>query len=112
MTRVSITTFTFNRPSFLTRTIESILSQTFEDFEYIIIDNGSIDDTQSILEEYKKRDRRISVVTRLKNDVSTDLFIHLQMILKARSTSYCMHVDDDDYMETTALKTLYRLITE
>jgi len=112
MPKITIITLTFNRSLFLRRTIESVLSQTFEDFEYIIIDNGSTDDTQSVINQYMAKDNRIFVITRSQNDISSHGFLHIQSILNTRNTLYNMHIDDDDYMETNAVDTLYNLITE
>jgi glycosyltransferase involved in cell wall biosynthesis len=51
----------FNGERFLREAIESILSQTFRDFEFIIIDDGSTDGTASILAEYERSDPRVRV---------------------------------------------------
>lgn len=50
---------TFNRAVFLKEAIESILSQTFTDWELIIVDNGSTDNTPEIVNEYRKKDERV-----------------------------------------------------
>jgi len=52
---------------FLRMAIESILNQTFENFEFIMVDDGSRDATPAILEEYKSRDKRIRIVTLPEN---------------------------------------------
>lgn len=50
---VSIITPTYNRASFLSETIESVLNQSYSNFEYIILDDGSTDETQQILKKYQ-----------------------------------------------------------
>ncbi|MCR4337151.1 MAG: glycosyltransferase [Candidatus Omnitrophica bacterium] len=55
MPRVSIITPTFNQAKFLPETMDSVLQQTFQDFEHIIIDDGSTDNTRRIVEEYQKK---------------------------------------------------------
>ncbi|MFH1478585.1 MAG: glycosyltransferase family 2 protein [Candidatus Omnitrophota bacterium] len=53
--KVSVVTVCFNSEEFLERTIKSVLSQTYEDIEYIIIDGGSKDRTLEILDKYKSK---------------------------------------------------------
>jgi glycosyltransferase involved in cell wall biosynthesis len=53
--RVSIITPTYNRAELLPETIESILDQNYPDLEYIVLDDGSTDDTQSVLARYSER---------------------------------------------------------
>ena len=64
------------------RAIESVLSQSFTDFEFIIIDDGSIDGLQEILEEYQRRDARIILV---RHDVNFNnaIFLEFNVVLKA-----------------------------
>ncbi len=56
---VSIVLVTYNRQTFLPRTIESILSQTYGDFELLICDDCSSDDTRAVCHEYARKDSRI-----------------------------------------------------
>jgi glycosyltransferase involved in cell wall biosynthesis len=53
--KISIITVVYNAKSFLEETIESVLSQNFNNFEYIIIDGGSIDGTLDIIKKYQDR---------------------------------------------------------
>ena len=47
--------------------LESVLGQSFSDFEFIICDDGSIDKTLDVLREYEKRDRRVKIIRNEKN---------------------------------------------
>ena len=53
--KVSIITPTWNRATLLRETIDSILGQDFQDFEYLIIDDGSTDDTAALVRSYGDR---------------------------------------------------------
>lgn len=57
MTKISIITPTYNRADLISETIESILNQDFKDFEYLIIDDGSKDNTKDIVSKYLKDER-------------------------------------------------------
>jgi hypothetical protein len=59
---VSVVMSVFNGQAFLAEAIESILSQTFRDFEFLVIDDGSTDATAEILSNYASRDGRIRVL--------------------------------------------------
>ncbi len=65
--RVSVILPVYNGAWFLSGAIDSILSQTWRDFELLIIDDGSTDDTPAILNEYAARDDRIRVETLPEN---------------------------------------------
>ena len=62
MKKITIFTPTYNRASLLPRLYESIKAQTFRDFEWLIVDDGSTDDSGKILDEYKEKDTRIKVI--------------------------------------------------
>ena len=70
---VSIVLPVYNGEEFLAEAIESVLAQTFADFELIMIDDGSTDGSQQILHEYERRDSRVRVVVRENRGLATTL---------------------------------------
>ena len=60
--QISIIVPVYKAESYLHRCIDSILAQTFTDFELILIDDGSPDRCPAICDEYKQKDRRIQVI--------------------------------------------------
>ena len=63
---ISVIMLTYNRQQFVGRMIECILAQTFRDFEFIIVDNGSTDASGKIADGYAAKDDRIRVIHREK----------------------------------------------
>ena len=71
MPKISVIMLTYNREKLVNRAIESILNQTETDFEFIIVDNGSSDNSGKIADEYAKRDSRIKVIHREKGNIGS-----------------------------------------
>lgn len=67
MTKVSIITPTYNSSKFISNTVKSVLNQTFTDWEYLIIDDGSTDNTVALVNEFIKKDPRIKLLKTPKN---------------------------------------------
>ena len=64
---VSVVMSVYNEQEYLEDTMESILKQTFRDFEFVIVNDGSTDGTKGILDSYAKKDRRVRLVTNERN---------------------------------------------
>src|SRR5215211_725311 len=62
--KVSVVMTVFNAERYLREAIESVLNQTFGDFEFVIVDDGSTDRSLDILKEYAQRDPRIRLISR------------------------------------------------
>ena len=105
---VSVIILTYNREQYVRRAIESILSQTLEDFEFILVDNGSEDSSGNICDEYAKKDSRIKVIHKMKGNIGSGRNAGL---LAARG-KYIAFIDDDDTAEPDMLEFLYGLITK
>jgi glycosyltransferase involved in cell wall biosynthesis len=82
----------YNSERYLHQAVDSILSQTFADFEYICVDDGSTDRSPEILKEYAQRDPRIQVLTRANGGVTSALNAGLVI---ARG-EYVARMDADD----------------
>ena len=70
---ISVAMPVYNGERYLAKAIDSILAQTFADFELIIIDDGSTDNSLQVLHEYQKRDARIRLVARENRNLATTL---------------------------------------
>ena len=119
MSKVTILTLTYNREHLLPRAIEHVLSQTFTDFTYLIVDNASTDNTHQIIENYRKQDRRIQTIRMPQNFVlypnfegNIPIWTQVEKILYQPAEEYHFQLDDDDYMEKDTLETLVRLMED
>ncbi|MFZ5968965.1 MAG: glycosyltransferase family 2 protein [Bacillota bacterium] len=95
MPEISIIMLTYNRCNYLKRSIESVLAQVDCDFEFIIVNNGSTDDTLEICKEYSRNDSRVRIVDIPKSNIGRGRNAGLD----AAIGNYISFVDDDDYME-------------
>lgn len=90
---VSVIMSTYNRAHLLPRSIKSILNQTYKDFEFIIVDDGSTDHTERILLGYAKQDGRIKLI---KNEKNEGLIASRNKSLKMAKGKYIAIMDSDD----------------
>lgn len=100
---VSVLMTTFNRERYISAAIESVLAQTFDDFELVIVDDTSSDRTVSIAREYALRDRRIRVVVNDRNLGDYGNRNHAASLARGRFLKY--H-DSDDVMYPHCLATM------
>ena len=106
--KVSIIVPVYNVEKYLSKCIDSILAQTFKDFELILIDDGSPDDCGKIIDEYAGKDNRIVVVHQENAGVSAARNAGLKI---ARGT-YIGFVDPDDYIDSEMYATMISKIKE
>jgi glycosyltransferase involved in cell wall biosynthesis len=94
ITPITVLMPVYNGECYLERAIQSILFQSFEDFKFLIIDDGSTDSSPSILDRYQSEDPRIEVIRNPKN---IGLIKTLNKGLDAIDTKYVARMDCDDY---------------
>ncbi len=90
---ISVVMPAYNAERYLAEAIDSILSQTFRDFELLLVDDCSTDTTLEIIDEYARRDDRISV---FRNDKNLKLARTLNRGIKAARGKYIARMDADD----------------
>lgn len=105
---ISVIMLTYNREKFVGRMVECILAQTYTDFEFIIVDNGSEDHSGEIVDAYMSRDERIHVIHRQRGNIGSGRNTGLD----AAKGKYIAFVDDDDICEPDFLEFLYQLAEE
>ena len=103
---VSVIVPVYNAGEFLKKCIESILAQTFRDFELILIDDGSTDGSSSLCDEYALSDARIKVFHQLNAGQSAAR----NRAVELASGDYLAFIDADDYVSADYLEYLFELL--
>lgn len=98
----------YNAEAWLTASVNSVLSQTFDYFEFIIVDDGSTDNSLAILKEMQKTDRRIVIFTK----ANTGLADSLNLGLSHSRGEWIARIDADDICEPGRLKKQFDLVCE
>lgn len=104
MPKVTIYTQAYNPGEYLTQCVESVLSQTYTDFEWLLIDHGSTDNTREVIQSYAERDKRIVPVNIDVNGSIPDLFFGT--VRRYGTGKYLTHLDSDDWWEPDLLERL------
>ncbi len=101
MPKISVILPNFNHGKFLTKRIESILNQTFQDFELLILDDASVDESRKIIEAYSQNQKVSHIEINAKNSGST--FIQWQKGIELAKGELIWIAESDDIAETEFL---------
>lgn len=101
--KISVIVALYNASQTIGRMLDCLLSQNFEDFEIVIVDDGSSDGSENICGNYAERDKRIKVVHQRNSGVSAAR----QKGVEIARGDYIIHADADDYIEGDMLSKLY-----
>ncbi|RJQ29507.1 glycosyltransferase family 2 protein [Candidatus Parcubacteria bacterium] len=91
--KVSVLLATWNRAGMISRTIESVRNQAFKDWELVITDDGSTDDTPSVARDWQKKEPRIVYV---RSEVNQGISKNYNQGFRAAKGEYVAMIDDDD----------------
>ena len=105
MPKISIIVPIYKAENYLHRCIDSLLSQTFTEFEVLLVDDGSPDKSGNICDDYAKKDNRVRVIHKKNGGVSSARNFGLE---KATG-DYVMFVDSDDEIAASTLQKCYAL---
>lgn len=101
--KISVIVPVYNSEKFLERCLDSLINQTLKDIEIICINDGSTDNSESILEKYSQSDSRIKIITKENEGVSISRNIGID-----RATGeYIGFVDSDDWVDLNYFEKLY-----
>ncbi len=96
----------YNASRWLHEASESVLAQTFEDFEFIIVDDGSTDETWNIIQRYRERDQRIVAISKPHSGLADSLNVG---IAQARG-AWIARLDADDLCEPNRFEEQLRFV--
>lgn len=103
---VSVIMSVYNSARYMEYAIESILKQTYKNIEFLIMDDGSQDESLHILKQYEKKDSRIRI---LKNKDNRGLTVSLNILLRNTKGELIARMDSDDISKKQRLEKQVRL---
>lgn len=103
MIKISVIVPIYNVEKYIRQCVDSLLNQTFEKLEVILVDDGSPDGCPEICEEYKQKDRRVKVIHKINGGLSDAR----NAGLKVAEGQYVAFIDSDDYVDLQMFAKLY-----
>lgn len=108
---ISVIVPVYNVEKYLHRCVDSILAQTFTDFELILVDDGSPDNCGKICDEYAKKDSRIHVIHKKNVGLPDARNAGIDWAFKNSDSEWLTFIDSDDWVHPDYLKLLYKAVT-
>ncbi|NJR66729.1 MAG: glycosyltransferase [Leptolyngbyaceae cyanobacterium CRU_2_3] len=93
---VSVVMSVYNNARYLPAALDSILNQTFKDFRFLLVDDGSTDDSRSIVQTYAAKDTRIQLIERSNPQENWGLARSLNQLLSQATGEFIARMDADD----------------
>ena len=104
MPKISIILPVYNVEKYLKQCLDSIINQTFKDFECICVNDGSTDSSLKILQEYASKDNRFKIINQENKGVSFAKNVALELSVG----DYILFIDSDDFIDINFYEVLYR----
>ena len=105
--KVSVLMTAYNRADYIGDAIESVLASTFNDFELVVVDDGSTDETLAIARDYASRDRRVKVHVNEKN---LGDYPNRNRAASLARGEYLKYLDSDDHIYPHGLDVMVRIM--
>ncbi|MFV0395853.1 MAG: glycosyltransferase family 2 protein [Coprobacillaceae bacterium] len=113
MNKIHIITQAYNAEKFLSRMIDSVLSQSYKNFSFYILDSNSTDNTMDIIKDYARKDKRIIPLHNDYNNKYTAYMEKIPNIIKnANENDYFMMIDHDDSYHYDAFEKLVTFLED
>lgn len=108
MSKISIVVPVYKVEQYLSRCVHSILSQSFRDFDLILVDDGSPDSCPVMCDSFAKEDERIVVIHKKNGGLSDARNTGIEWSLKNSDSHWITFIDSDDWVHRDYLELLYR----
>lgn len=105
---VSVIVPVYKVENYINKCVDSIIHQTYENLEIILVDDGSPDKCPEICDEYAKKDARIKVIHKVNGGLSDARNAGIDVA----SGAYLMFVDSDDWIEPEMVEVLYKALVD
>ena len=112
MALISVIVPVYKVEPYLRRCVDSILKQTFTDFELILVDDGSPDKCGEICDEYASKDNRIHVIHQDNNGLSAARNAGIDWTFENSDSEWISFVDSDDWVACNYLQALFQGVIE
>lgn len=109
---ISVIVPVYKVESYLSRCVDSILNQSYHEFELVLVDDGSPDNCGEICEEYAKKDRRVHVLHRNNGGLSAARNTGIEWALHNSDSEWITFIDSDDWIDPRYLELLYRAVQD
>lgn len=103
MPKVTIITASYNYAKYIGETIESVINQTYSDWEMLVIDDGSKDNSVEVINEYTKKDLRVKLLTHPNNE-NRGLIETLKYGISQAQGEYIAFLESDDYISNNYIE--------
>ena len=107
MSKISVIVPVYKVEKYINRCINSILKQSFDDFELLLVDDGSPDNCGEICDQYQKNDKRVRVFHQKNQGQSAARNTALNWLFKESDSEWITFIDSDDWVHKDYLKILY-----
>lgn len=98
----------YNIENYIGKCLDSVLAQTYQDYEIIVVNDGSTDKTGTVCDEYAAKDSRIRVIHKENEGVSVARNVGIELA----TGEYFLFFDGDDFMEPYTMEELYQVARE
>ena len=106
MDLISVVIPVYNVEKYISKTIESVLLQSYINFELILVDDGSLDNSGKICDRYSVKDKRVKVIHKQNGGVSSARNVGIELA----AGKYIAFIDGDDFVSECYLETLYNML--